>query len=85
MKLILVIKNENELTLQLKEGVRVIDEESLTISQNLDNMLIRAIDNIAVRNTIERISLKTLKIQGKSRPEATSSMIIKAVRSGLEA
>ena len=84
MKLILIIKNENELIFRLKEGVRVIDEESLTISQNLDNMLITAIDKLAIRNTIERISLKTLKIQGKSRPEATSSMIIKAFRSGLE-
>ena len=85
MKLTLILKNQNRLTIQLKRGNKAIDEESLTISQNLDNMLIRAIDNIAVRNTIERISLKTLKIQGKSRPEATSSMIIKAVRSGLEA
>ena len=84
MKLILTIKNQNSLVIQLRAGKRSIDNEHLTVSQNLDTLLIRAIDNLMTRNRIDRLSLKALEIRGNMRPGAVSSMILGAVKSGLE-
>ena len=84
MKLILTIKNQNNIEIQLKKGKGVIGQESLTMGQNLDNMLITAIDKLLLRSNIDRLSLQSLEIQGKMRPEAVSSMVIKTVKSGLE-
>ncbi|MDP3696634.1 MAG: hypothetical protein Q8R55_01220 [Candidatus Taylorbacteria bacterium] len=84
INLVIKIKTSDTLTLQLKKGYFVIDDESLTISQNLDNMLITAIDRLLAKNRIDRLSLETLEIQGEMSPEAVSSMIIKTIRSGLK-
>ena len=84
MKLILTIKDKNQLTLQFKEGSKVIDKEDLTISQNLDTLLISTIDKLTIRNSIDRLSLKDLEIQGKMRPGASSTMIIGAVKRALK-
>ena len=75
---------ESIVTIWLKRGDKRIGHETLTISQNLDNMLIKSIDNMLVKNKIDRLSLKSLEIQGKMRPEAVSSMVIKTIGSGLE-
>lgn len=83
MKLIITIKNKGTLAIRLKEGRQTIDEENLTISQNLDTLLIRAIDKILNRNTIDRLSLKTLEISGKMRSEAVSGMILKTLKNAL--
>lgn len=83
MKLVLTIKDEKNLTIQLKKGDRVIDHEYLTIGQDFDNMLIVAIDKLADRNRIDRLFFKAKEIQGKMRSGAVSEMIFKAFRSGL--
>ena len=83
MKLILTIKNEKELTIQLKEGNRVVDHEYLTIGQDFDNMLIATIDNMIVRNRIDRLSLKALEIRGYMKLGSVSSMILGTIMSGL--
>lgn len=84
MKLALTIKNENDIEIYLKRGRKVTDKESLTISQGFDNMLITAIDRLLIKNRINKLSLKSLKIPGKIRPEAVSSMIIKTIKTSLD-
>jgi len=84
MKLIIYQKNEKILDLQLKKGTKLLGQEYLTIGQNLDNMLIRTIDKLAVKTRISRLSLKNVQIQGKMRPEAVSTMVIKTVGEALE-
>jgi hypothetical protein len=84
MKLILTIKKNNTANLKLRAGNKVIGHEGLTLSQDFDNMLITSIDRLLKRNTIDRLSLKSLKIQGKIRLGSTSLMVMAAVKSGLE-
>lgn len=84
MKLILTIKNQDIVKIQLKIGSKVIDQESLTISRNLDTLLIRAIDKVLFKNKIGRLSLKSLEIPTKLKDGAVSSMIIRTIKSGLE-
>ena len=84
MKLVLTIKNQNNIEIKLKKGKGVVDHESLTLNQNLDNMLITAIDKLLAKNRIDRLSLETLEIQGKMRPEAVLSMIIRTAKSAIE-
>lgn len=83
MKLVCNIKNGEIIIIQLKRGKHILDELHLTVSRNLDNMLITAIDKLAAKNRIDRLSLKTLEIQGKMRSGAVSSMILKTVKSAL--
>ena len=70
--------------LNLLAGKKSIDHGDLTISQDLDTLLIVTIDKLLAKNRIDRLSLKRLEIQGKMRLGAVSSMIIKTVKSGLE-
>lgn len=84
MKLVYNIKNTDTAVLQLKNGRRTLDELHLTVSQGFDSMLITAIDKLLIRNRIDRLSLKSLEIQGEIRPEAVSSMIIRALKSAIE-
>lgn len=70
--------------IKLKKGNRILDELHLTITRNLDNMLITAIDKLLAKNRIDRLSLKTLEIQGEMGPGAVSSMILKTIKSALE-
>ncbi len=83
MKLILSIQNQDNLTVQLKRGNKHLDREDLTISRNLDTLLIRAIDKILSRNKIGRLSLKSLEIPAKLKDEAISNMILKTIKVGL--
>lgn len=80
MKIIFDTKNKNIINIQLKEGGRVIDETDLTISQDLDNMLIRTIDKVLSRNKIERLSVKTAEILGKMEDEALQRFQLSATR-----
>ena len=84
MRIVSIIKSNNQVALHLKQEERVIDELYLTISQDFDRLLIIAIDKLLTKNRINRLSLKTMNIQGKLRPEAISSMIIQAVKVALE-
>ncbi len=83
MNLVLIIGNSNQLTIQLRLGNKVVDSEGLTIARNLDTLLIVSLDNLLARNRIDRLSLRTLKIQGKLEAEAVSGMIIRTIKSGL--
>lgn len=83
MKLILNIKNENSAELYLKQGRKAIGNESLTISQDFDTLLIKSIDKLLASTRIDRLSLKALEIQGKMRPGAVSFMILKTISSAL--
>ena len=84
MKLILTIQNKNNLKIQFKEGRKLINHEDLTISHNLDTLLIRAIDKILSRNRISRLSLITLEIPAKLKDGAVSNMILRTAKAGLE-
>jgi len=80
---LVIIQNQNNLTINLKQGKKTIDHESLTIARNLDTLLIIALDNILSRNTIDKLLLRVLRIQGKVREKTVSGMIIKTVKAGL--
>lgn len=84
MKLILTIKNENSVQIYLKQGRNVIDQEDLTISHNLDTLLIGVIDKILSRNRISRLSLKRLEIPAKLKNGTVSNMILKTIKVGLK-
>lgn len=84
MKLVVHLKNDKELDIQLKQGSKVIDQKPLTIGQNLDTLLITAIDKLLAKNKMEGLSLKNVGIMGKLRPGAVSSMILKTVVSALQ-
>lgn len=80
MKLILTIQNQDNLILEIKQqDKKVIDRESLTISHNLDTLLITSIDKLLIRNRIDRLSLKGLEIREKLQDTAVSGMILKTV------
>lgn len=79
MCLLFNIKNQRVVEIQLIKGKKVIDKTYLTMGQSFDMMLIRTLDKILRKNRIERLSLKIVKIRGKMRPEAVSSMILKTV------
>ena len=74
---------DSKLILELTKKGKVLSEENLTISRNLDTMLIIALDRILSRNRIGRLSLKNVKIGGKIRSGTVSSMIIHSVSKAL--
>ena len=83
LKLQLKIQNfDAHIYLKGKRGI--VDHEDLTISRNLDTLLIRAIDKILSRNRISRLSLRTLEIPAKLKDGAVSNMILKTTKVGLE-
>lgn len=83
MKLILHIKKDDVVTLELKQGSRTLGREDLTISRNLDKLLITSIDKLANKNKIDRLSLKTLEIRGNLKVGAVSGMVMKAIKAAL--
>lgn len=83
LKLQLKIQNV-DIQLYLKSGRGIIDHEDLTISRNLDTLLIRAIDKILSRNRIGKLYLRTLEIPAKLKDGAVSNMIIRTIKAGLE-
>ncbi|OGN15943.1 MAG: hypothetical protein A3B99_02875 [Candidatus Yanofskybacteria bacterium RIFCSPHIGHO2_02_FULL_44_12b] len=70
--------------LQLLKGRRIIDERSLTISQDFDTLLIGAIDNLLERNRIDRLSLNSVGIRGKIDNKAIWGMILRTASLGLD-
>ncbi len=84
MRLLLNIKNQSIIEIQLIKNKHIIDVAHLTISRNLDTLLIRAIDKVLSRNRIDRLSLIILEIPTKLKDEAVSNMIIRTTKAGLE-
>ncbi len=84
MNLIFNVKNRDNIVIQLKRGDALLDELALTISQDFDTLLIKAIDNIIAKNTIGRLSLNKSVIKGKIEGSALWGMILKTVKSALE-
>jgi len=85
MKLALMLKEQNSLEIHLEGKGGKAGAESLTISQEFDKLLISSIDKIWIRNTMDRLSLKALKIEGKINKKAVFGIILGAVNAGLEA
>lgn len=83
IKLIINLKEFNIALVELKRGTKTIGNESLTISQDFDTLLIRTIDKLLLSNRIDGLSLKSLEIQGKLRSGSVSSMILKTISSAL--
>jgi len=84
MRILLNIKNQATIEMQLLKNKHIIDVVHLTVSRNLDTLLIRAIDKILSRNRISRLSLKSLEIPAKLKDGAVSNMILKTTKVGLE-
>lgn len=84
MKILCNVNNRETIILQLKKGKHVFDELNLTTCYDLDTLLITAIDKLLTINRIDRLSLNTFKISNKIRPETTSGMLIKTIKTALE-
>ncbi len=83
MRVFLNKKKPEMISVELWNTGNLIDQESLTISRDLDILLIRAIDNIVVRNRIGRLSLNKLGIEGKIEGQALWGMVLKTVKEGI--
>lgn len=84
MNFIFTSEGQSRARLDLKKGRATIDSKSLTISQGFDKLLIVSIDKLAARNKIDRLSIKSLKIQGFLKDGAVSSMILRSISAGLK-
>ncbi len=84
MKLVFNIKNDNSIVIQLKKGKALVDQETLTIGRGLDMLLIKTLDNIIIRNKIDRLSLSNIGIKGKIDGQALWGMVLKTVKTALE-
>ena len=85
------IKYQKIIGLILIDSTGIIDKTYLTVGQSFDILLIRTIDKILRKNTIERLSLKSVRgegpvrsrvyveISGKMTSNALSGMILNAV------
>ncbi len=80
---IFCIIGKDKLKINMLDGNKILYEETLTIGQGFDIVLIRALDKILNKNKIERLSLKSVEISGKVEPNALSGMIIKSVTKAL--
>ena len=80
-----IVQNRDKISIHLKKGGAVVDEELLTISQEFDTLLIGAIDKLLERNRMDRLSLKSIEIQGKVELGAVSSMVLKTFKNAIEA
>ena len=85
VKVIFNTKDHKTLIIVLKRGNEVIGQESLTVSQEFDNMLIKALDKLVSDNKIDRLSIKNVEISGKMEASALSSMVLSAVKGALGA
>lgn len=84
MKFNVNFKDPGIVSIELRRGASVIDKEDLTISQGFDTLFIRVLDNILSRNSIDRLSLKSMEIQGKMREGAISSMILLTIKNAFK-
>ncbi len=85
MKIFINLKQPNIAVVGVKQGSRYTAKESLTIGQEFDTLLIRVIDKLLEENRMDRLSLKTLEIQGNLKPGTVSSMILNTLISALGA
>ena len=83
IKVVFNVKKPDLISIELRKGSELIDSEDLTISQGFDTLLISVLDKLLSRNNIDRLSLKSLEIQGDLREEAVSAMILKTAKSAL--
>lgn len=83
MKLIFSIKTQNRVSIQLLQGKRVVGQQSLTISQGFDNMLITTLDKLLAEFKMDRLRLKSAQILGKVEDKALWGMILKTINQAL--
>lgn len=74
----------NKLKINIKNGRHIVDEQSLTIGQDFDNMLITTLDKLFIKNNTGRTCLKNIVIKPKINGKSVSGMILMAVRQALE-
>lgn len=74
---------DKDIEICLYRGMDRIDAQLLTLNQNLDKLLIASIDKMSRRNSIDRLSLKTLKLPDKLDDEMVLTMIVKTIRGAL--
>lgn len=83
MQLVFNVENRNSLIIRLKRKPNITNKIHLTVSQDFDILLIRAIDKILCKNKISRLSLKSVEISGKIEPGALSGMVLQSAAKAL--
>ncbi|GEM_PF-2809913 len=84
MDIIIDVKTRGTVKIRLKQAGGSLCEESLTISQDFDNMLIRTLDKLLANNRIDRLLIKSVKIAGKMDSAAISAMIVSTIKNALK-
>jgi len=64
--LIINIINQNRISIQIKNASMETEDEYLTPGQGSDNMLIRLLDKILLKNKIKKFQFKFLKVHSES-------------------
>lgn len=64
MDLVIYFQKIGEIQLKLKRGQTVVDTLDFSFQSNLDDLLTSSIDKILIKNKIETLSLKIIKIEG---------------------
>ena len=82
--LVLVVKSNNFAILKLKQRRHVLGWLNLTINRDLDTLLIGSIDKLLVKNRMDKLFLKSLKISGKIDPGSVFGMVMAVVKAGFE-
>jgi len=59
------------------------EDEYLTPGQGSDNMLIRLLDKILLKNKIKKSSLKNIEIQGEIRGISALGLVARAIKEAL--
>lgn len=80
MKIIIKIKNQNKISVWIKNDDFNTEKECLTAGQGFDNVLISLLDKILLKHKIRRLSLKNIEIQEEIREMSASRLIAAAVR-----
>ena len=78
------ISRNNKLTILLTNCGKLISKTTLTIGQDFDIVLIRALDKILRKNKIDRLSLKSVETSGKIELGALSGMILRTTAQALK-
>ena len=75
---------KDNLKIKVLDHRKMIYEETLTIGQDFDIVLIRALDKILRKNKIDRLSLKSVETSGKIELGALSGMILRTTAQALK-
>ena len=81
--LIINIINQNRISIQIKNASMETEDEYLTPGQGSDNMLIRLLDKILLKNKIKKSSLKNIEIQGEIRGISALGLVARAIKEAL--